>query len=138
MDAMQTENAQVKPLHVRFRDERKRQKLTQREVSTKANIGLRTYQNFETSGKALQPNNLEAVGWALGLNVDGTSRALHVVPSDQEDREPTPADVQIFVDMVVGMLLAWPGDDNDRLELEREATRWFFNRRRDWFFQPEE
>ena len=131
MSAMQ-EGAHEKPLHLRAREERKRQKLNQREVATKAGMGLRAYQMFEAGQSTPQPGNLEGILWALGIDKDGDRPQLRAVPGAADGGEasaPWPPGVQVFLDMAGAYLMAID-DEQERLELIHETTRWWINRRR--------
>lgn len=78
------------------RDERRRRKMTQRQVAEQAGVSLRAYQNFESGESVPQQKNLESI--------------LRVVPIDVNEPDLTgardatisswPADVQVFLDMM--------------------------------------
>lgn len=129
MNAMQG-NAEAQTPHLRVRAARKRLKMTQREVATKAGVGLRTYQMFEKGGHTPQAANLQAIRWAVGLTEDG-EEALSIVPTlptTEVIGESWPVDVRIFLDVVGAFLVTM--DEDERLEFIHDATRWIVARRR--------
>lgn len=132
MEDMQ-EDAVDRPLHLRVREARKLLKMTQREVATKAGIGLRTYQMFEKGGHTPQPANLEAIRWAVGLEEKGAAEPaltpLRVLrPPGDASEDAWPLDVRIFLDVMGAFLVTM--DEPERIDFIHDATRWIVNRRR--------
>lgn len=117
-----TENAQdQKPAHVRYRDQRKRLKLTQRQVAERAGIGLRTYQLFEKGETTPQPANMAAIAAALGIDLAPELRVAPPTNGDAPDIE-WPADIDAFVSMMGAFLITL--DEDKRRAFIHDLTRW--------------
>lgn len=78
------------------RQERRRRKMTQRQVAEQAGVSLRAYQNFESGESVPQQKNLESI--LRVLPVDATQ--LDLTGAREATVGSWPADVQVFIDMM--------------------------------------
>lgn len=116
-------DAQSEPLHRLVRAERRRRKLTQREVALQAGIGLRTYGQFELGQTTPQPENMKAILRAVGLDEQGDER-----DPGKETRDAWPLHVQVFLDTMGAFLMTMR--EPERLDFIHQETRRIFDSRR--------
>lgn len=108
----------IEDFPTRVRTERKRRRLTQKQLADTSGVSLRMIQMLEGRTSPGTPANRHAIASALGISVDGDDTAAPT-------RASWPAEVQVFLDMAGAYLMTLPEDR--RLGVIHDVTRHIFS-----------
>lgn len=101
-------------LRLRVKAERKRRRLTQREVAEEVGLSLRAYQMFETGRSTPQPDNMTAILAFMELDGDGNDLSAEDGECPTCGRELWPDLVQTFLDTMGAYLMSLSESDRKR------------------------